>query len=72
MWKYANVVPVPTSIEKDLRPISLTLTLSKVLESFIGQWTLDDLEGKLDHRQYGALPPGNQSFWVPGEVWLQV
>jgi len=58
--KYANVVPVPksnppTSIEKDLRPISLTPTLSKVLESFIRQWILNDLEGKFDPRQYGAL-----------------
>jgi len=59
-WKYANVIPVPnsnpsTSIEKDLHLISLTPTLSKVMESFIGQWILSNLEGKLDHRQYGAL-----------------
>ena len=59
-WKRANVVPVPktnppATIEKDLRPISLTPSLSKVLESFIGQWILDDLQGKIDRRQYRAL-----------------
>ena len=59
-WKLANVVPIPktippTRIDKDLRPISLTPTLSKVLESFVGQWILDELKGKLDPRQYGAL-----------------
>ena len=45
----------PAAIDRDLRPISLTPTLSKVLESFIGQWILDDLQGKIDNRQYGAL-----------------
>ena len=59
-WKLANVVPVPktnppATIDKDLRPISLTPCLCKVLESFIGQWILDDLQGKIDQRQYGAL-----------------
>lgn len=59
-WKSANVVPVPKvkppkSIESDLRPISLTATLSKILESFIGNWILCELNGKLDTRQYGIL-----------------
>jgi len=60
MWKRPNVTPVPKvatpiDITKDLRPISLTPTVSKVLESFVGQWILDELDGKLDGRQYGAL-----------------
>ena len=60
IWKQANVVPVPksnppTSINKDLRPISLTPTVSKILESFVGQWILDDIADKIDGRQYGAL-----------------
>ena len=55
-WKQANVVPVPktnppTKTDKDLRPISLTPTVSKLLESFIGQWLLDELDSKLDPRQ---------------------
>ena len=45
-WKQANVVPIPkvnspTSIQSDLRPISLTPTLSKILESYVGNWILD-------------------------------
>ena len=59
-WKLANVTPIPkvtlpTQIDRDLRPISVTPTVSKVLESFVGQWMLQELEGKLDPRQYGAL-----------------
>ena len=46
IWKKANVVDVPkanppASIEADLRPISLTPTVSKVLESIVGSWILD-------------------------------
>jgi len=60
VWKQANIVPVPkanhvSDITNDLRPISLTPAVSKILESFVGQWILDDLHGKLDKYQYGAL-----------------
>jgi hypothetical protein len=59
-WKEANVIPVPKvqppmSIESDLRPISLTATLGKLLESFVGAWILERIEDQLDGRQYGAL-----------------
>ena len=59
-WKEANVIPVPKihpprAIQSDLRPISLTSTLGKVLESFIGSWILERIEHRLDSRQYGAL-----------------
>ena len=59
-WKLANVTPIPkvtppTQIDRDLRPISVTPTVSKVLESFVGQWMLQELEDKLDPRHYGAL-----------------
>jgi hypothetical protein len=59
-WKEANVIPVPKvqpprSIESDLRPISLTATLGKLLESFVGAWILQRIEDQLDGRQYGAL-----------------
>ena len=42
-WKEAYVIPAPKAhppqmIETDLRPISLTATLSKLLESFVGTW----------------------------------
>ena len=57
-WKEVNVVPVPktssvTDISSDLRPISLTATLSKVLESF--QWIMDTIKSQLDPKQFGSL-----------------
>jgi hypothetical protein len=60
IWKAANVVLVPkcqppTSVKDDLRPISLTPTLSKVLERLIGRRFLPNIMAKFDSRQYGAL-----------------
>jgi len=59
-WKEANVVPVPKvqpprTVEADLCPISLTATLAKILESFVGTWILEQVGSRLDDRQYGAL-----------------
>jgi hypothetical protein len=58
--KRANVVPIPKSyppksIHEDLRPISLTLTLSSLLEAILGQRLLPIMADKLDRRQFGAL-----------------
>ena len=44
--KEAKVVPVqkvqpPRAVESDLRPISLTVTLGKVLKSFVASWILE-------------------------------
>ena len=44
--KHANVAPVPKvkvpkNVHSDLRPISLTSTLAKILESFVGRWILE-------------------------------
>jgi hypothetical protein len=60
IWKRANVVPIPKtnppqSISDDLRPISLTATLSKLLESLIGHRLLPKIVDKLDSKQFGAL-----------------
>lgn len=59
-WKTANVVPLPKvnppkEISTDLRPISLTSTLSKILESFVGSWIMNTIIEKLDKRQYGCM-----------------
>jgi len=56
-WKQANVVPVPKvqpprAVESDLRPISLTATVAKVLESFVGSWILECVGDRLNDRQY--------------------
>jgi len=60
LWRKANVVPIPKarppcSVENDLRPISLTPTLSKLLESFVGQWMLESISNKFDPKQFGGL-----------------
>ena len=49
----ADVVPIPKSnppwsIGSDLRPISLTPVLSKQSESFVGNWILETISGKID------------------------
>jgi len=52
-WKPA--AHPPQLIESDLHPISLTVTLSNLLESFVGSWILNRIQDKLDVHQYGAL-----------------
>jgi hypothetical protein len=44
VWKKVNVIPVPkvhppVVIKTDIRPKSVTPAISKLLESFVGQWT---------------------------------
>ena len=61
--KSSIVIPVPKisplqTIENDLRPISLTSTMAKVMEGFTCTRLLKDLEGKIDPRQYA--PKGTQ------------
>jgi len=56
----SNLIPVPKAhppqlIESDLRPVSLTATLSNLLEPFVGLWILDRIQGKLDVHQHGAM-----------------
>ena len=55
-WEEANVVPVPKAqppraVKADLRPISLTATLAKLLETFVGSWILKRVGSSLDDRQ---------------------
>jgi len=55
------VVPIPkvhppTSIENDLRPISLLPTLAKILEGIIKDWLMPILEPSLDQGQFGCHP----------------
>ena len=60
IWKQANVISVPkvyspVAIETDIRPVSLTSTVSKILESFVGQWILNYVVSNLDRWQYGGI-----------------
>jgi len=57
-WKSAIVTPLPkksppTSIQKDIRPISLTCILAKVLEKVIIRITKPITDAKLDPKQFG-------------------
>ena len=58
LWKCADVIPVPKvakpkSIDSDLRPISLTPVLSKVLESIVSSWLLKIITPYIDSLQFG-------------------
>jgi hypothetical protein len=60
VWKKADVIPfpknkVPSDITKDLRPISLTDTLSKTCERFVADWLMELIGEKIDKRQFGSL-----------------
>jgi hypothetical protein len=60
VWKQANVLPIPKirppqSLESDLRPISLTPTISKILEAIVGQHVRNKFKDKLDPKQFGAV-----------------
>ena len=48
LWKQANVAPVPKTkvpknIHSNLHPIILIPTIAKILESFVGQWMLENI-----------------------------
>ena len=59
IWKVADICPIPKETlpkeENDLRPISLTSCLSKVLEEFVVGWLLKDIGDKIDSKQFGCM-----------------
>ena len=61
-WKKADVLPIPkkkpvNTSKKDLRPISLTLCVSKVAEEFIvDKYVKPAILNVIDRSQYGAIP----------------
>ena len=62
LWKIADVPPVPkaptiSDFNKDLRPISLTSTLSKIAEDFVIERELKPVLLKsIDPLQFGFIP----------------
>ncbi|KXJ10174.1 RNA-directed DNA polymerase from mobile element jockey [Exaiptasia diaphana] len=68
VWKIANVVPLPKTatvvdINKDLRPISLTSTLSKIAEDFIIEKALKPVVlPAIDPAQFGFIPGSCTTF----------
>jgi len=60
MWRTATVVPLPkkrppTSIEKDIRPISLTPIVAKTFESLVLKWVDDAIRDHIDPHQFGCV-----------------
>ena len=60
LWECANVLPLskvpqPRSIDSDLRPISLTAVLSKVLEGFVFYWLAAVVMPHIDPFQFGCV-----------------
>ena len=61
LWKMANVTPLPkdsiiSDFNKDLRPISLTSTLSKIAESIIERGLKSHILKLIDPCQFGFFP----------------
>ncbi|XP_033104056.1 uncharacterized protein LOC117106743, partial [Anneissia japonica] len=58
IWKHAAIVPVPkvkgTIACNDLRPIFLTPLLARIFEMFFINWIIEDIETKLDSKQFGS------------------
>ena len=60
VWKSANVTALPNvsppkNIASDLRPISLTPIIIKVMEGFVCQWIWKEIQGKILPDQYGCM-----------------
>ena len=58
LWKFEWVTPVPKlthpKVIKDLRKISSTSDYSKVFESFLKDWIMEDISGNIDIGQFGG------------------
>ena len=56
----ANIIQLPktsppVSIEKDIRPMSVTPIAAKVFESIIMKWVDDTIEGEIDAKHFGGI-----------------
>jgi hypothetical protein len=59
IWKISNICSVPKSspcsLVEELRPIALTSTFSKLHESYVVEWILNDTNDKFSESQFGGL-----------------
>ena len=57
-WKCANIIHIPKEKlpkeESDLRPISLTPCISKVMKEFVAELIPEDIAHKIDHKQFAS------------------
>ena len=63
----SQVIPALKAHTASADRSSLTATLSKLLESFVGSWILDRIEDKFDKHQYGALK-GRSTTHAPVDI----
>ena len=65
-WKQSFISPIPKTCPvqsaNDLRPISLTPTLSKIQEDFPVKWLYEDIGKKIDLRQSGSIKGSSTSL----------
>ena len=67
-WRLADVTPLPKKkpvqiLKKDLRLISLTPCVSKVVEEFVVRdYIMPAVLNNLDMNQYGAVPKSSTTF----------
>ena len=77
IWKDSYITPVPKiplpESEGDIRPISLTSILSKILEDFVISWMLDDISDAIDPRQFGSLKGSSTTYRLLDLIhnWLE-
>ena len=79
VWKHADVTPLPkvkqvVDPKKELRPISLTASLSKVAEDFVvSDYIRPALEGKADPNQFGTVSGSSTVLALLSMIheWLQ-
>ena len=77
IWKDALITPIPkapsVSCEEELRPISLTASLSKIHEDFVVNWMVDDVKHKINPQQFGCLKGTSTTFCLIDMInnWLR-
>ena len=67
-WKRATVTPLPkvdvVNELGELRPVSLTQDIGKVLEGIVTKIMLNDIKASIDKRQYGNLKGKSTSHYL--------
>jgi hypothetical protein len=59
--------------EDEFRPISLTASLSKILEDFVVNWMMNDVKHKIDPQQFGCFKGTSTTFCLIDMInnWLR-
>jgi hypothetical protein len=74
-WKDADLTLTQlATCEDEMRPVALTANLSRVLEEFVVAWMIQDIEHKIDPKQFGSLKGSSTTYCLIDMInnWLQV